>query len=105
MKTLVGLTLQTEEGIRFTVQKERYWAEGSHNPKDYNGRKLDAMQAGYLMSVSYQGHPTPFLRVPGGVFKPERIEVNGERIDGASKISKKLGIGTTQLPKRYEKIR
>ena len=98
MTTLVGQTFVTE-GLKFTVLKDRFWAKGSHGPKDPNGPRLDALQPNDLMSVIYQGHPVPFIGVRGGVVKLERIEVNGESIDGARKISEKLGIPTKHLRK------
>ena len=102
MTTLVGKSFKAGD-VQFTIRKDRFWAEGSHGPKDPNGPRLDALQPGYLMSVTYQGHPTPFIRVKGGVVKPERIEVEGQKIDGARRISEKLGIGTKYLPRPYEK--
>lgn len=98
MTTLVGQTFITE-GMRFIVQKDCFWAKGSHGSKDSNGPRLDALQPNDLMSVIYQGHPVPFIGVRGGVVKLERIEVEGKPIDGACKISEKLGIAVKHLRK------
>ena len=98
MTTLVGKTFTTE-GLKFTVRKDRFWTHGSHNPKDPNGLRLDALRPYDLMSVIYQGHPVPFIGVHRGVVKLERIEVEGKPIDGACKISEKLGIVVKHLRK------
>lgn len=98
MTTLVGKTFTTE-GLKFTVRKDRFWTRGSHGSKDPNGPRLDTLHQNDLMSVIYQGHPVPFIGVRGGVVKLERIEINGERFDGAHMISEKLGIETKHLRK------
>jgi hypothetical protein len=105
MTTLVGQSFKTDGlNASFTVKKDKFWARGSHGPNDPNGPRLDALQPNDLMSVIYQGNPVPFIAVEGGVVKLERIEIGGEKIQGARKISEKLGVATKHLRKWVKKV-
>ncbi len=100
-KTVVGQTFRAETGQRFKVVVDRFFAAGTHDK--VNGRYLDALRVGFLVSVAYHGVSTPLVTLKGGVAKLGEIEIAGKRLKGAGKISSALGVGKTRNPVKLEK--
>ena len=92
--SLKGMTFRTETGKEFRVLSDLFFPRGKHDRA--NGKYLDALREGYLVSCSYQNHPVPLVTLKDGVAKLVEIEVAGVHLKGARNISTKLGVAETR---------
>jgi hypothetical protein len=102
MATLVGKKYRTESGKEFRVLAERFYPRGTHDRA--NGKYLDSLRAGYLVSAAYQGHPVPLITLDDGVVRLVEVEVAGKRLRRATDISSHLGVSETRKPVVLQKM-
>lgn len=93
--TVAGQTFVTDSGLRFRVVEDEFFPYGEHDK--VNGRYLDSLRAGLLVSVWYRA-PTPLVTTRDGVCKLKVVEVGKERLTKASLISQRLGVPYTRVP-------
>lgn len=94
-KSVAGQTFVTDSGVRFRVVEDEFFPAGEHDKA--NGRYLDSLKPGLLVSAWYRA-PTPLVTTRDGVCKLKVVEVEKERLTGATLISQRLGVPHTRVP-------
>ena len=95
MRSMAGKTFKTDMGMTFIVIEDEFWPAGEHDKT--NGRYLDSLKPGLLVSVWYRA-PTPVVTHKDGVMRLVEICIKGEHLTGSSVISKRLGVERTRIP-------